>query len=98
MPNPIVLERRQALADLLSLGRQMSNVCFNIAQAGERIGGVSTIREDVPQTCDELRRKWDAAARRWEQLKKPTDPSMRSATKNKGGRPKGSGVLVIPKT
>ena len=49
MTSPTVAHRREALADLLRIGTQMSNVCFNAAQ-GIKIG---------PQLCDELRRKWD---------------------------------------
>lgn len=61
-------DRREALTELLSIGLQMSNVCFKVAQSRGDIGP-GTI-----QICDELRRKWDAASAKWREVKRPGDP------------------------
>ena len=56
-------ERKAALGELLSIGRQMSNLCFNVAQ-------MKGFRKDIPVTADECRRAWDAALSKWQALNK----------------------------
>ena len=64
-------DRKAALIRVLSIGRQMSNLCFNLAQMQS---SKCTVRPDVFVTASELRVEWDSALDRWNKVKGRLDP------------------------
>lgn len=63
-------ERRAALSQLLHVGNQMSNLCFNVGQKPADV----PVRADVPDTCKDLCKQWDAATVAWRKVNGRYDP------------------------
>ena len=57
---PTLKQRKDALAQLINAGAQMSNLCFNVAQTTDH-----GVRADIPETANSCRIEWDNARKAW---------------------------------